>query len=307
MMQTHRLPTAALLAGLLTAALVGAEARAAGPADLASTPHVWLDARGQPLPMQSPAELEELLRTARVVESEKTEHGRFGVRRLLLEKDGLEVHAAGRMMAEEDRKRRLLEREVWFFRDHYIHEPAAYALSELLGLGMVPPAVERSVNGKPASVQLWVEDCLVEIEREKQGVQPPDSRTYLLQLYQMYVFDNLINNIDRNLGNILFDPDWRVWLIDHSRAFIRDHKLPSPERVRRIERHLWERLRTVSDEELEAAIEPYLAEPERAALLERRRLLVELIEEKIAQVGEDGVLFSWTARAPAQARVEADQ
>jgi len=292
-MRTHRLPTAAFLAGLLAAGLIGACLSADSPAGLSSSPHVWLDAKGQPLPIQTQADLEEFLRTARVADSDKTKHGRFGVRRLLLEKDGLEVHAAGRTMAEEERKRRLMDREVWFFRDHYIHEPAAYALSELLGLGMVPPAVERSVNGKPASVQLWVEDSLVEIEREKRGVQPPDSRTYLLQLYQMYVFDNLINNIDRNMGNIVFDPDWRVWLIDHSRAFIRDQKLPSPERVRRIERNFWERLRSVSDEELEAAIAPYLGEPERAALLERRRLLVDLIEDKIAQVGEDGVLFSW--------------
>jgi hypothetical protein len=123
----------------------------------------------------------------------------------------------------------------------------------------------------------------------------------------MHVFDNLINNIDRNMGNILFDPDWRVWLIDHSRAFIRDQKLPNPERVRRIEQHLWERLRSVSDEELEAAVEPYLAEPERAALLERRRLLVELIEQKIAQLGEDGVLFSWSSAGPAQARLGRDR
>ena len=210
-----------------------------------------------------------------------------------MEKDGIAAHAACRTIAVEDRKRQMKDREVWFFRDHYIHEPAAYALSELLGLGMVPPAVERRVNGKPASVQIWVENSLVEIERDEREVQPPDSRRHLLQLYQMHTFDNLINNLDRNQGNILFDPDWRVWLIDHSRAFVRDRKLPSPQRVRRVERGVWERLRSVSDEELEAAIEPYLGGPERAALLERRRLLVELIEEKIGQLGEDGILFSW--------------
>ena len=74
---------------------------------------------------------------------------------------------------------------------------------------------------------------------------------------------------------------------------MRDRKLPSPQEVRRVERGVWERLRSVSDEELEAAIEPYLARPERGALPERRRLLVELIEEKIAPLGEDGILFNW--------------
>ena len=132
-----------------------------------------------------------------------------------------------------------------------------------------------------------------EVEREERGIKPPDSRRYLLQLYQMRLFDNLINNLDRNLGNIVIDPDWRLWLIDHSQAFIRDQKLSDPHLVRRVERRVWDRLRSVSDEELEAAVEPYLGGPERAALLVRRRLLVELIEEKIATLGEDGILFSW--------------
>jgi hypothetical protein len=292
-MRNHLLIPSALLAALLATGLAGAEAQATPAEAAASESYVWLDAEGQPLPIQAHAELVEFLRTADVVDSKKTEHGKFGVRRLRLEKDGITAHAAGRTMDTEDRKRRMKDRDVWFFRDHYIHEPAAYALSELLELEMVPPAVQRTVKGKPASVQLWVENGMEEIEREKKGVQPPDSRRYMLQLYQMRVFDNLINNIDRNLGNIVIDPDWRLWLIDHSQAFIRDRKLHAPQQVRRVERRVWERLRSVSDEELEAAIEPYLGGPERAALLERRRLLVELIEEKIAQLGEDGILFSW--------------
>jgi hypothetical protein len=292
-MRTDLLPPSGLLVALLAVGVAGAEAPAAPPAGPVSSEYVWLDVKGQPLPMQARAELEEFLQTARVIKSDKTKHGKFGVRKLWMEKDGVTAHAACRMMAFEDRKRQLKDRDVWFFRDHYIHEPAAYALSELLGLGMVPPAVKRSVNGKPASVQIWVEDSMLEIQREERGVPPPDSRSYLLQLYQMRVFDNLINNLDRNQGNIVFDSDWRVWLIDHSRAFVRDRKLPSPQVVRRVERGFWERLRSVSDEELDAAIEPYLGGPERAALIERRRLLVELIEEKIALLGEDGILFSW--------------
>ncbi len=292
-MRNPLLPPTALLAGVLTAGLVITVAQPARPQEATSAGYVWLDVEGQPLPIQAHAELEEFLRTADVVGSKKTDIGKFGVRRLRLEKDGVTAQAAGRTIAVEERKRRLKDREVWFFRDHYIHEPAAYALSELLGLGMVPPAVQRSVKGKPASVQLWVENGMEEIEREKKGIQPPDSRRYMLQLYQMRVFDNLINNIDRNMGNIVIDPDWRLWLIDHGRAFIRDQALPTPQDVRRVERGFWERLRSVSDEELEAAVEPYLGGPERAALLERRRLLVELIEGKIAQLGEDGVLFSW--------------
>jgi len=289
-MRAHLLPPSAVLAGLLIGGLTGAEAQVAPPDSVQSA---WLDVNGEPLPLQANAELEEFLRTARVVDSKKTEHGRYGVRRLRLEKDGVAAHAACRTIAIEDRWRRLPDRDVWFFRDHHIHEPAAYALSELFGFEMVPPAVQRPVGGRGASLQIWIEGAMVGIERYERGIEPPDPRRYELQRYQMRLFDNLINNLDRNLGNVLIDSDWRIWLIDHSRSFVRDQKLPDPQQVRRVERGVWERLRSVSDEELDAAMEPYLGGPERAAVLERRRLLVELIEEKIALLGEDGILFSW--------------
>ena len=35
----------------------------------------------------------------------------------------------------------------------------------------------------------------------------------------MKLFDQLIANIDRNQGNLLYDADWHLFLIDHSRAF----------------------------------------------------------------------------------------
>jgi hypothetical protein len=292
-MQRHLLPLSAVLAVLVATGLAGTEVQAGRPGRAPAAPYVWLDAGGQPLPAQTDVEVEEFLRTARIGDSQKTKHGRYGVRKLRMEKDGVAAHAACRTMAVEDRWRRFQDRDVWFFRDHFIHEPAAYALSELLGLEMVPPAVERSVRGRPASVQIWIEGVMVARERNERGIQPPDPRDYNLQLHQMRAFDNLINNIDRNMGNILIDPDWRIWLIDHSRAFIRDRKLPTPQGVRRVERRTWDRLRSVSDEELDDVLKPYLGGPERASVLERRRLLVELIEEKIALLGEDGIPFSW--------------
>jgi hypothetical protein len=214
-----------------------------------------------------------------------------GARKTLLRKGDIELHAVFRTVAVEERQRQLQARLVWFFRDHYIHEPAAYALSELLGLEMVPPAVVRTVRGTPGSLQLWLEDVKASVELQETGAESPDQRAVMFQYYQMQVFDNLINNLDRNQGNILVDTDWRGWLIDHTRAFIRDRQLPSPATVRRCERGFWERLRSLSDAELEAAIEPYIPGPERAALLERRRLLVEHIQSKIDLVGADGVLF----------------
>ena len=33
------------------------------------------------------------------------------------------------------------------------------------------------------------------------------------------IFDELIQNRDRNTGNLLWTTDWKMWMIDHTRAF----------------------------------------------------------------------------------------
>ena len=38
-------------------------------------------------------------------------------------------------------------------------------------------------------------------------------------MYAVRVFDQLIYNTDRNLGNLVIDKQWRMWMIDHTRAF----------------------------------------------------------------------------------------
>ena len=38
-------------------------------------------------------------------------------------------------------------------------------------------------------------------------------------MWVVRLFDQLIFNTDRNLGNLLIDKSWRLWMIDHTRAF----------------------------------------------------------------------------------------
>ena len=282
----------ALLVALLATPVTPSGPDQGGPA-AASAPveRQWLGADKKPLPLQTDKEVIDFLRTAQVVSLEATKRGVAGAQKVLLRQGDIEMNAVFRSVAVEERERRLRDRVVMFFRDHYIHEPAAYALSELLGLEMVPPAVERTVRGTPGSLQIWLEDVRAAISLEEEGVRSPDERAMLFQYYQMQVFDNLVNNLDRNQGNILIDGAWRAWLIDHTMAFARDERLPSRATIRRCERGLWERLRTLSDQELAAAVAPFLPLPERAGLLKRRRALVELIQQKIDLVGQRSVLF----------------
>ena len=129
-----------------------------------------------------------------------------------------------------------------FFRDSAMHECAAYALARLLGLENVPPAVARSINGRWGSLQVWVEGTMTGNDRRERGLQPPEPQEWFLRTMMITVWDQLIFNDDRNPGNILIEPDWDVWMVDHTRAFQRNPNLRDPEMVTHCERHFWERL-----------------------------------------------------------------
>ena len=113
------------------------------------------------------------------------------------------------------------------------------------------------------------------------------------QIEMMYVWDALTNNVDRNTGNLLIDPKWTVWYIDHTRAFQVQTDLRDPKMIVACERHVWERLQKVSDDEIRSKMEPYLRKGEIDSLLKRREKLVAFIQDRIHKKGEKQVLFDW--------------
>ena len=178
------------------------------------------------------------------------------------------------------------------FRDAYNYNVAAYRLAALLGMDNVPMSVLRSVRGRRAAVTWWVDDvALTEQERFRQGTLGPNpARTYD-QFYTMYVFDELIQNRDRNRGNMLWTRDWKMWLIDHTRAFRPDIELTEPERLTRVSRDLLENLRRLTPEALETATADTLTRPQRESILARRDLLVRHFDERVARFGHGAVLI----------------
>ena len=178
------------------------------------------------------------------------------------------------------------------FRDSYHYNIAAYRLAALLGLDNVPMSVPRRVDGESAAVTWWVDDvAMTEKERLDQRTLGPDPAKTTRQFYAHYVFDELIQNRDRNHGNILWTSDWKMWLIDHTRAFRRDVELTEPERLTRIGRDLLDSLRGLTPEALEAAVEDHLTGGERSSVMRRRDLLLQHFDERIARVGEQNVVL----------------
>ena len=173
------------------------------------------------------------------------------------------------------------------FTDSYRFNIAGYRLARLLGIEVVPMSVEREMNGEPASFTWWVDDVLMdERERlERKTLGPNPART-ANQFQLMHIWDELIQNADRNQGNILWTKDWTMRLIDHTQAFRLGDKLLKPDELMRIDRRLLARLKGLTRDGVALAVGESLQPSEQEALLQRRDRIVTLFEERAARVGD---------------------
>ena len=280
------------LAGVLLSGALAQGVSALAPFELGG--YVWLDVNRQPLPFQDHTTIQDMMGSARVVGRELIGRGIAGTEKLTLEHDNTRFHAAFRTVDLTVRPSLSgrVERSTMKYRDAAIFESAAYELSELLGIGRVPPVVERHIDTTSGTVQIWMEETRPEVELlERKELHPPDVARWLQQKQIMYLFDSLIANRDRNQGNILIDHSWTLWFIDHTRAFMRFSELLYRDKLTACERDLWKSLREVNEETLRQRLEPYLNRQEISNLLRRRRKLIRHIQSLIDKNGEGAVLF----------------
>jgi hypothetical protein len=142
-------------------------------------------------------------------------------------------------------------------------------------------------------VTWWVDDVLMdEKARVQKGSPGPSAARITSQLQVMQVWDEFIQNMDRNQGNILWTSDWTMWLIDHTRAFRLGKELLSPAKLTRCERGLFERLKALTDQSIAEAVGKSLTKPEREALLVRRDAIIKHFTDRIARFGEEVVFFT---------------
>ncbi|MGH9384635.1 MAG: hypothetical protein ACRD2N_10155 [Vicinamibacterales bacterium] len=152
------------------------------------------------------------------------------------------------------------------FRESYKAEIAAYELDKLLKLDMVPPSVERQLEGKTGAAQLWVENIV-----DLKANPSPGASTraeWETQLVRMTMFDDLMGNRDRNQANTVHDRSWNLILLDHSRAFPASAELPT--KLTRIDVTLWNQIENLTRAQLDAALQTWLSADEIQAVLDRR-------------------------------------
>ena len=177
------------------------------------------------------------------------------------------------------------------FRDSWKFNVAGYELAKMLELNMVPPYVERRVNGGPASLSWWVNDTMMERDRVQKKLSPPDVGRWNDQTQAARLFHELIGNVDFNMTNTLITRDWRVWVIDFSRAFRLTKTLHHPDEVARVDRKLLANLRALTRETLQGTLGRWLSKAEIDAVIVRRDVLVGLFDKRIAAQGEAAVFY----------------
>lgn len=174
------------------------------------------------------------------------------------------------------------------YMESYKSEIAAYKLDRMLGLHMVPPISERNMDGKNGAAVYWIENTRGwSVTKPPQGPEP----MWSLQLTRMKMFDLLIANIDRNQGNLIYDSDWHLFLIDHSRAFIDKKDLKGLAELGRVDRALWEKMQALTMADLDRGLEKWVDTKGKKAMLVRRDLMAKNIAEMVKKRGEKSVFF----------------
>ncbi len=239
-----------------------------------------------------PAELEEFLRTAKVVAHKDIGVGVTLPMKLEL-RDG-EVTLSASWKTVDERRRGIIrladgstERN---FRDSYEFEIAAYELDKLIGTNLVPATVERSWRGKTGAIQAWVEGATTDFDRRQQNLQVPNALRWNRQVYNIQLFRCLTYDIDyKNARNTLIDPDWKLWAIDSSRSF-RTKKELVDESLDHFSRKVLANLRELDFDTLKESIGEWVNDSRIRSILARRDLIVERAGKLAAERGEGAVL-----------------
>jgi hypothetical protein len=221
------------------------------------------------------AEIEEALRTAEVERIEEVPLGVTKPKRAFFVAGAPIDSAAWKPLPPRIRQG---------YMESYKAEIAAYEMDKLLDLQMVPPYVERKIRGLSGAMALWVE--AVKGWSIKEPVVGPDGPEWEKQVIRMKLFDQLIGNIDRNQGNLLYDSEYHLILIDHSRAFTKVRDLKKIAAVSRVDREFWDRIMSLTEEQLQTALGPWLGKGEIQAIMLRREAMKSQIDKLVAQRGE---------------------
>ena len=236
----------------------------------------------------------EFLRSARIIAHKNIPKGVTHPIRLTLTDGALTHDAAFSSINETKPVMKFADgRTELNFVDSYKYTVAAYQVGQLLGLDdMMPVAVARLIDHEMGSLTWWVDGVQFdEGDRVKQSANPPDPGAWSRQMCRMRVFTQLVADADRNQTNLLITHDWKLWMIDFTRAFRTKREIATPLDVTRCDRQMLGRMRTLTRPMIEEKTKHLLSGGEIDALLARRDVIVARINQLVAERGEALVLY----------------
>jgi hypothetical protein len=240
---------------------------------------------------QRDAAVEHFLRVGKITEIRDIDTGVTRPQRVTLALDGKTRTAVFKSVdIQKPGVTRLDSGPVMNFSDRYHYEVAAYLLDRELRLNMVPVSVLRPVRGTNGVLVEWIGDTYSATEAMdllENGV--PGASDLLAQRKLMWLFDALIHNTDRHLGNgVVTKSDWRLHLIDHTRAFRYEKTLHGPfaEHTASLPRTTYTRLQGLEEKKLREMLKGLLNKRQVRALLARRDKILEKIEEDRQRLGD---------------------
>jgi hypothetical protein len=244
-----------------------------------------------PAPKLSCSEIEEFLHTAKIGAQRGIPVGVTAPKRATLD-DGRLKHDAAIQTIDESKTTFTTQRGTELnFRDTWKFNLAGYELAKILELNMVPPYVERRVGGQAASLSWWVNDAMMESERYRKKIEPPDVDSWNKQMYAVRVFHQLIYETDPNLTNLLITKDWQIWMIDFTRAFRMMKELKNPKELVKCDRKLLASLRGLTKDVLQQKLGRWLNKSEIEGILARRDRIVKFFDDEVAKKGEAAMLY----------------
>jgi hypothetical protein len=234
---------------------------------------------------------ENALRRAKVIKSKKLGTGITNPLKLTLQDGETEFYAVFKDV--DIRKQGVTKLQggaEMDFKDSWKFDVAAYEIDKLLGLNMIPVTIERKYEGEEGAIVWWIENAMTEKDRKEKGLNPPNVDAWNQTLFKIRLFDNLVYNIDRNLGNLLITPDWKVWMIDHSRCFKSMSELKARGDLARFSLSFICALKKMDEAQVKERCGKYLTIYEIRSMMKRRDAIVQTFEKARAEQG-DSILF----------------
>lgn len=256
-----------LFAAVAAAGPRATERREGGPAD-------W-----------TPAEAERFLLEASVVSVDKdTQPGRTLPWMVVLERAGVRTRAIFKYV-HRPRPHPLAH--------SYRYELAAYELSKILEVEIVPPTVERTIQGVPGALQLFLEGCLSERDFARTGAQPSDPQALRNSLATVRLFEGLTGDSCGDKDDTLIHPDtWKACRVDLAEAFPAEPFLSEDCLIERCPRGLYDRMLRMDPASAKRKLKAWLSNDEIEALCGRKRQIVADLMELIKTRGEAAVLYA---------------